>query len=78
MLILKTVVLDVLCFGEGLTEVCEDVGDVLDADGETDEVGSYSCLKELFVGKLAMGVTGWVQHARLGICHMSNDANHFQ
>ena len=48
---------------EGLLEVGDDVGGVLEADGEADEVGLDAGGDQLFVCELAVGVAGGMQHA---------------
>ena len=49
--------------GEGLLEVGDYVGGVLEADGEADEVGLDAGGDQLLIGELAVGVAGGMQHA---------------
>ena len=46
-----------------LTNVGEDVVNIFDTDGEADEVGRDTCLAQLLVGELAMGVRSGMKHA---------------
>ncbi len=58
--------------GEGLVDIGDDVGDVLDAYRESDEVGGYAGFAQLLVGELTVGVAGGVEHARAGVGHMGD------
>ena len=63
---------------QGLLDVVEDVLNVLNAYAQTNEVWSHTSLAELFVGELAMGVGGRMEHAGTGIGHVGHDVDHFQ
>jgi hypothetical protein len=65
-----------LDFVECLTDVVEDVLNVLNTDREADEVRCYTCLKQLLVGELTVGVTGGMEHTGAGIGHMGYDVDH--
>ena len=63
---------------EGLSQVFDDVVDVLDTHAEADQVRGDACFDELFVAELTVRVACRVQHAAAGIGHMGHDADHLE
>ena len=61
-----------------LLYIGEDVPDILDADGEADQVGADAGLLELAVGELAVRRAGGVQHAGAQIRHMRDNRGELQ
>ena len=64
-----------LHFLHGLLKVGDNVVDVFDADGKTDEVWSYTCFEELLFAELAVCVTRWMEYACACVCHVCYDAD---
>lgn len=65
-------------FFEGLLEIGDDVGDILNSDRETDQVGGNSSFAELIVGELAVGVACGMEHTSSGIGHMGDNRDEFK
>ena len=58
-----------------LLQVSDDILHILYAYRETNEIGGYTSLKELFVRELTMGMAGRMEHTGTSICHMGHDAD---
>ena len=58
---------------ERLLKVGDDVLDILDTDGQTDEVGGDAGFDKLLVGELAVGRVSGMQHASVRVRDMGRD-----
>ena len=67
-----------LDFVQSLIDVVENVVNVLDANAQTDEVGSDAGLAQLLVAELAMGMAGGMEHTGAGIGHVGDDVDHLE
>ena len=63
---------------EGPGEVSEDIGEVLDANGEADEVRGYSGFDKLLLCELAVGMAGGMEHTAAGVGHVGGYGDHPQ
>jgi hypothetical protein len=61
-----------------LLDIFEDILHIFDTNRETDQVGGDTCLAQLFVTELTVGVRGGMQHAGAGISHVGHDVDHLQ
>lgn len=65
-------------FVQSLTDVVEDVLNVLNAYRETDKIGSNACLTQLLFGELTVSVACGMEHAGAGVSHVCDDVNHVE
>ena len=61
-----------------LTEVCDDVINILQSYGQADELGRDPGFQQLLVGKLAVGVGCRVEYAGIAVRHMGLNSNQLQ
>ena len=63
---------------ERLLQICDDIVDVLGADGQADGVGLNAHIQQLLLGQLRMGGGGGMDHQRLHICHIGQQGEDLQ
>ena len=66
------------CLLQSLSDIVQDVIDMLQADGESDEVGCHARCQLLLSGELLVGRGGRMDRQRLGIPHIGEMGDKFE